>query len=139
MRLSALIPSQARLILSVMAAVGLSLLAAWAVFGGPEWPSDGRCRASDSVATMPSPTPAVDLIAQDTRPEHEHLGDDASHPSRTPCHGAHLAELVNWVLVDSRFAAYLGPRSGATSNQNDSVSEFSARRHKRDRDVGRLP
>ena len=136
MRLTALIPAQARLILSVMAAVGLSLLAAWSIFGGPEWLSDGRCRASESVATTSSPELAVDLIAQDARAEQEHGGDDGYHTTLTPCHGLRIAELVNWVLLDSRFAAYLGPRSVA-SNGSYSMSEFSARRTKRDRDVGR--
>jgi hypothetical protein len=129
LRLTALIPAQARLILSVMAAVGLSLLAAWSAFGEPEWLSTARCRSSESVVSAPAP--GVDLISQETRPEEDHLGDEASRSGRTPCHGARLAELINWVLLDSRLAAYLGPRSGS------SMSEFSARRNKRDRDVGR--
>jgi hypothetical protein len=102
----ALIPVRAGIIVPVMAAVGLSLLAAWAAFGGARGAFDARCETWDGAATA-----ALAALIADRNPGVEHYLGDAVfrlRRARTYCRYGlvGLARLDYKALLDGRHAGY---------------------------------
>jgi hypothetical protein len=101
-----LIPIRTWLPLSVAAALGLSLFAAWAAFARPEPIFDAQCDSLDTVASR-----AVgDLVADRNIETEQRLGDALFRLRRARNHCRHglvgLARLDYRALTDGRYSNY---------------------------------